>query len=385
MSMETTNLEPQEQAATQPPAEAAAMEDTGSEFGEGMLIEVDHPDFADLEQEGVAASDADGAEAGPEAGQEEQPGPDGQGDQETGEQAKEQAAPFLTIKHNGQEIPIASQEDAQALAQMGTDYRYKMAMLRPHLDLIRTAAPMLSDPQKAQALMEFLQSGGQVQARPNQAGNEAANGPGEVPQVYVRDPQTGEVARDEQGNPIMADRSFTMAVLDTIKQLGLDQPKESPRQEGPQGYDPILAGVVKREMVGSFAQHAKETYQVEDFESALPLVMQEMIEMGVQRPYQGPDGRTIYDPNDNPRTWDMALARVIAKGKVTPGQGPATVPKRPENKSQLKEQGRAHNLNNQAAPVVDRKAALARALDTRSEDDFVKVVEMCISHPGLEE
>lgn len=383
MSFETTNLEAQEQAANQPPAEAAALEDAGSEFGEDTLIEVDHPAFDDLEQEGVAASDAEAAEAG----QGEQPGRQGeggQGEQEAGE--GDQTPPYMTIKHLGREIPLASQEDAQALAQMGLDYRYKMAMLSPHLDFIKAAAPMLSDPQKAQALMEFVNSGGQASGQGQyQAGAQGDQSQREVPQVYVRDPKTGEVARDEQGNPIMADRSFTMAVLDTIQQLGLDKPREAPNQEGPQGYDPVLAGVVKREMVNSFATHAKDAYQVEDFEAALPLVKQEMLDMGVQPPVQGPDGQIVYDPNDNPRTWDLALTRLIAKGKITPGQGPQTVAKRPENKSQLKEQGRAHSMNNQSAPVVDKKAALARALDTRSEDDFVKVVEMSISHPGLEE
>lgn len=367
MDNETANLEPGQEAG-QPQAEASEAEAAGSEFGEDILIEVDHPAFADLEEDGEPAPE--GEEGGEPAPAQDEAGQD-------------EGRPYLTIKHLGKEIPIQSQEEAQALAQMGLNYRYKAALMEPHLDLIRAAAPLLSDPQKAEALMEFIRSGGQP--RPDQAGEAAQGKPPDAPQVYVRDPRTGEVARDENGNPILADRTFTLAVMDTIKQMGLERPKPEPGGQGPRGVDPLLASVLKREVVGNFAHYAKEAYQVEDFQAALPLIQEELVALGVRPPRQAPDGGLVYDPNDNPRTWDLALARLVARGGITRGQAPQTQRKRPENKSRLKEQGRIPSQNQPAPGGLDKAAALKRALATRDEADFVKAVEASIHHPGLEE
>ncbi|KIX13995.1 hypothetical protein [Dethiosulfatarculus sandiegensis] len=355
---------PQGEKAANPGQGADEFSTSGSQFKEGDLVRVEHPDFdqaddaavkADGEaagqaRDGAAMGESDERETGDQAGSEQN---------REGDSGSEEGKPVATLTYRGQQVPIKSREQLIELASKGLDYTAKTQMAAPYVHLAQAMNVLeAKDPQKAQQVIDILSGREQSGAQKAQNANQAE-------QFFIT---------DENGQKLPVDNTFIQA-LDTVLQARGLTP-EALQQQLNQQQDPnqaaasqYMSRLVTKEQVNEVSSYVKNTFGRDDFMQAIPMIQQEMAQAGI----------TQGDPRDNPTTWIQAYQNLALSGRL-----PQTKMAKPESKRGLKQKAQSGKFSDAEAKAEAWQQASRQALKSGENQDFVRAVGARISHPDFE-
>lgn len=341
------------------------------------LVRVPHPDFASEPEQAETAQpeagqDASAQEPEGQGGAQAEPAQEnqeGQQDQDGQAEPGQDAAPYMTLKHRGREIPVKNQDQVKALAQMGLDYSAKTHAIAPIVQRFPSLIQAMSNPELASRLDAIL--GGKApdsgQALDN-AEPQGAEQPGQAQPMTITDPNTGE--------PVPVDPGF-LAVLDQwAKAKGIGTPRADEtlirRLEALEATAPAPREVADRQ-VETVHQHVKATLGFDDFKEAVPKIIENMAARGIGRG----------DPRDNPETWLSIYKDLRLTGQFTGKRETTPKPKTDMHQTKVQAAG-ASPAPGTKQGGIDWKAATKKAMDSGRTDDMVDAVAVRISHPDFD-
>jgi hypothetical protein len=358
---------PQEETAANPGQGADDFSASGSQFKEGDLVRVAHPDFdqaddaavkadgdgAGQSRDGAAMGEANEREAGEEAGLERN---------QEDEARSEEGEPVATLTYRGQKVPVKSREQLMELASKGLDYTTKTQMAAPYVHLAQAMNALEArDPKKAQMVVDILsgQDGESAQGAQNAQG-------ADQPEHYF--------ITDENGQKVPVDNTFVQALDTVLKARGITP--EALQQQLNQRQDPnqaaanqYMSRLVTKEQVNEASSYVKNTFGRDDFMQAIPLIQQEMAQAGI----------TQGDPRDNPTTWVQVYQTLALSGRL-----PQTQKAKPESKRELKQKAQSGKLANASEKGKAWQEYAKKAIESGENQDFVRAVGARITHPDFE-